>query len=193
MSVHHPDETRSIAKRIDETLRKCYALSLGIDALDPNGHSPNQADPSFVHDFFTAKTRHGGAGYRPTEVRAQFLNTFNKVAPQFLKTEHTQGLWPSLESVLGAGSFNEENIGERWTAFYASDSRYATGLKSEWIRLQKIRNDAVADLGLIDIPDSILNDDAKSFGHGQAKMHKTIFDELSIFKSKLLTLSLIHI
>ena len=103
MSVHHPDETRSIAKRIDETLRKCYALSLGIDALDPNGHSPNQADPSFVHDLFTAKTRHGGAGYRPTEVRAQFLNTFNKVAPQFLKTEHTQGLWPSLESVLGAG------------------------------------------------------------------------------------------
>ena len=187
MSVHHPDETRSIAKRIDETLRKCYALSLGIDALDPNGHSPNQADPSFVHDLFTAKTRHGGAGYRPTEVRAQFLNTFNKVAPQFLKTEHTQGLWPSLESVLGAGSFNEENIGERWTAFYASDSRYATGLKSEWIRLQKIRNDAVADLGLTDIPDSILNDDAKSFGHGQVKMHKTIFDELSIFKSKLLT------
>ena len=109
------------------------------------------------------------------------------MAPQFLKTEHTQGLWPSLESVLGAGSFNEENIGERWTAFYASDSRYATGLKSEWIRLQKIRNDAVADLGLTDIPDSILNDDAKSFGHGQVKMHKTIFDELNIFMGKLLT------
>ena len=51
------------------------------------------------------------------------------VAPQFLATEDTQGLWPLLDSVFSAGSFKAENAATRRDVFYASEIRYALGLK----------------------------------------------------------------
>ena len=39
MSVHLPEETKSLAAAVDCTLGACYALNLGADPLDPNGLS----------------------------------------------------------------------------------------------------------------------------------------------------------
>ena len=64
--------------------------------------------------------------------RAQFLDTTSNVAQQFLATEQTRGLWPSLDSFFGAGSFNADNAGgDQVGAFHASGSRYALALQSE--------------------------------------------------------------
>ena len=39
MSVHFPKETNLLAKSVDKPLRRCYRLCLGVDPLDPDGHS----------------------------------------------------------------------------------------------------------------------------------------------------------
>ena len=57
--------------------------------------------------------------------------------PQFLTTGQTRSLWPSLDSVFGAGSFSADNAASKWDAFCASGSRYALELQSEWGRLQR--------------------------------------------------------
>ena len=77
-----------------------------------------------MRDRSVLPVRLGGGGFRPKVERAQFPNTPNNVAPQFLATEQTRGLWPSLDSVIGAGSFNAMNAVTRWGAFYASGSSY---------------------------------------------------------------------
>ena len=78
-----------------------------------------------MRDRFVLPVRLGGGGFRPTVERAQFHNTPNIAAPQFLAAENTRGLWPSLDSVFGAGSFGAENAATRWGASYAPGSRHA--------------------------------------------------------------------
>jgi len=116
MSVHLPEETRSLAAAVDRSLRACYALCFGAGPLDPNGLSESQEDRAFVRDRFALPVRLGGGSFRPTVERALFLNNPSNVAPQFLATEQTRGLWPSLDLVFGAGSFNADNAATRWDA-----------------------------------------------------------------------------
>ena len=183
MSVHLPEETRSLAAAVDRTLRTCYALCFGADPLDPNGLSESQEDRAFVHDRFALPVRLGGGGFRPTAERALFLNTLNNVAPQLLATERTRGLWPSLDSVFGAGSFNADNAATRWDAFYASGSRFALALRSEWGRVQQARKDAIIAAGLPTPPtDTVLDASASSFGHKVEKLHRKVFKEIRSYR-----------
>ena len=101
---------------------------------------------------FVLPVRPGGCGFRPTVERAQFLDTPNNVASQFLATEQTWGLGPSLDSAFGAGSFNADNAATRWGAFCASGSRYALALQSGWGRLQRARNGVITAAGLATAP-----------------------------------------
>ena len=90
-----------------------------------------------MHDRLWSPVRLGGGGFRPAVERAQFSIIPRNVAPQFLETLYTWGLWPSLDSAFGTGSFNDENEAVRWAAFYASGIRHALALKSEWGRSGK--------------------------------------------------------
>ena len=129
-----------------------------------------------MHDRFALPVRLGGGGFRPTAERALFLNTLNNVAPQLLATERTRGLWPSLDSVFGAGSFNADNAATRWDAFYASGSRFALALRSEWGRVQQARKDAIIAAGLPTPPtDTVFDASASSFGHKVEKLHRKVF------------------
>ena len=85
-----------------------------------------------MHDHFLLPIRFEVGGFRPTLERAQFPSTPSNVTQQFLEIGHNRGLWPSLDSVLSAGSLNDENTATRWGAFCAPGSRYALALKSEW-------------------------------------------------------------
>ena len=109
MGVHQPEETKPLAAAVDRTLRACYALCLGAGPFDRNGFSESQENRAFVRGRFVLPVRLEGGGFRPTAERAQFLNTPNDAAPQFLAAQNTRGLWPSLDSVFGADSFNAEN------------------------------------------------------------------------------------
>ena len=106
------------------------------------------------------------------------------MAPQFLATEQTRGLWPSLDSVFGAGSFNAENAATRWDAFYASLSRYALAPHSEWGRLQRACNGTTAAAGLATPPTkSALGVSASAFGHKAVELHRAIFNEIWLYRS----------
>ena len=85
-------------------------------------------------------------------------------------------MWHSLDSVFGAGSFNDENEG----AFYAPKSCHALALKSERGRLQQARNDAVAATGLVTHPATNLDANAVAFGHRAVKPHTAIFNEIRL-------------
>ena len=105
------------------------------------------------------------------------------MAPQFLATEQTRGLWPSLDSVFGAGSFNADNAASRWDAFYASGSRIALALRSEWGRVQQARKDATTAAGLPTPPTkTALDASASAFGHKVEKLHRTIFKEIRLYR-----------
>ena len=101
-----------------------------------------------MRDRFVLPVKLRGGGFRPALERAQFLNTASNVAPQSLATKLTRGLWPSLDSAFGAGSFSAENAATRLAAFYFPWSRYALELQSEWGRLQHARNNIAAAAGL---------------------------------------------
>ena len=114
MGVHQPEKTKPLAAVVDRALRECYAFYLEVDTLDPNGPSDSQENRA---ERSLLPVRSGGSGFRPTVERAQFLNTPRNVASQFLATQHTRGLWSSLDSVCGAVVFTAENAATRWTAF----------------------------------------------------------------------------
>ena len=187
LQTNLPEETRTLAQAVDKTIERCYELAFGADLLDPGGPSdPNfSADPTFVRDLFTQKVKAGGGGYRVTAERAPFLNSLNLVAPQLLPgPNETGGLWPSLASVFGAGSFTDANKENRWSAFYASGSKYGTQLREEWLRLQGLRDSAAADAGLTDLPKSVLDAESEGFGHKCIKLHKSVFDHIKCLRSK---------
>ena len=87
MGVQLPGETKPLAAAVDRTLRASCALCLWANPLDPNGLSESQDNRAFVRDRFPRPVGLGGGGFRPTVVRAQFFNTPNNVAQQFLATE----------------------------------------------------------------------------------------------------------
>ena len=72
----------------------------------------------------------------------------SNAAPHILETEHTWGLWPSLDSVFGASRFSAETAAARWSVFYASRSRFAPELLPAFGRPKRARNDAVTAAGL---------------------------------------------
>ena len=77
------------------------------------------------------KCMHGGLGIRPMAGRASLLNGLNDSVPQMIdrvgeNDEVTQGLWNSISSIIGAGSFDEVNKATCWGTFHASGSIFAS-------------------------------------------------------------------
>ena len=114
MGVHLFEETKPLAAAVDLRPRACYALCLGAGPLDPNGLLGSQEGRALVRGRFVLPVRSEGGGFRPTAKRAQFLSTPNNECPKSLATGHTRGLWPSLDSVFGAGSFSAEYGATSW-------------------------------------------------------------------------------
>ena len=81
-----------------------------------------------MRDRFVPPVSTGCGAFRPAVTRVQCNSTSNNVSPQFLETEHTRGLWPSLDSAFGAGFFNDGNAATRWGVFYGPGSRHAQAL-----------------------------------------------------------------
>jgi len=71
--------------------------------------------------------------------RASLLNGLNCSLPQMIdridkdgdEEVFTPGLWNSLNSILGVGSFDHSNKDKCWEAFHASRSIFATDHRKE--------------------------------------------------------------
>ena len=138
-------------------------------------------------EISSAQKIRSGGGYRRTTRRALFLNNPSNVVPQLVSSGSTPGLWQSLTSILGDDSFTDGNEKQRWTAFYASGSRFGEALKAEWQRLQQLRSAAMAAAGLDNAGESVLDADTNSFGHRIRKLHKLTFDHTGSLERAAIT------
>jgi hypothetical protein len=125
MQTNMPSLVLPHALRIDEALLKAFA-SVSIE-LPTHEHDD---DDAFTLDRIQLRISDGGAGLRlPSSILDHaYLNTLNMVMPMLIGGSgwHLQALAPELVTHLGAGSFDDANRGQRWTAFLASGSPYAT-------------------------------------------------------------------
>ena len=74
---------------------------------------------------------------------------------------------------------NAENAATRWGAFYASGSRYALALLSEWGGIERARNGAITPAGLATPPTkTALDTSVSAFGYKVEKLHRATFNEI---------------
>ena len=154
LGTHLPSETRGLANKVDEALRKAYARCFGIDLLNPEGTRSDQTDPTFYRDLMGLKTKAGGMGYRNTERRSLFVNALSSALPQMMGDGETAPLWASLGDILGSDSFTEANADHCWQTFFNSGSAWATEFQSEIVRLKALHALALQSAGLTADPDS---------------------------------------
>jgi hypothetical protein len=123
--------------------------------------------------------------------RASLLNGLNGSVPQMIdrvgeNDEVTQGLWNSLSSIIGAGSFDEANKATCWGTFHASGSIFASDHLKEIGSLKTRDRGTLEALGKDPSPDSIFSAPDSGFGGGSKKLHKKLMDELRGNEARLL-------
>ena len=176
----------------DEPIQACLNGILGdICGHDPFSASANCPDPAFVSDRISLKCSHGGLGIRPMSRRASLLNGLNCSLPQMLnrtddKGHVTPGLWNTLDTILGPGSFDSANKPTCWAAFHTSGSVFASDHVKEINTLKTRYAHTLEALGEEPSPDSILSAPVIGFGYGKQKLHKTLMDALRGNEARLL-------
>jgi hypothetical protein len=176
----------------DSVIQACLDGILGgICGLDPFSAPAGCLDQAFVSDRIYLKCRNGGLGIRPMAGRASLLNGLNDSLPQMIdrvgeNDEVTQGLWNSLSSIIGAGSFDEANKTTCWETFHASGSIFASDHLKEISSLKTRYRNTLEALGEDPSPDSIFSAPDIGFGGGSKKLHKKLMDELRGNEAKLL-------
>ena len=143
LGTHLPSETRGLADKVDEALRKAYTRCFGIDLLNPEGTRSDQTDPTFCRDLMGLKAKAGGMGYRNTARRSLFVNALSSALPQMMGDGETAPLWASLGDILGSDSFTEANADHCWQTFFNSGSAWATEFQSEIDRLKALHASAL--------------------------------------------------
>mmetsp|Transcript_44298 Transcript_44298/g.56727 ORF Transcript_44298/g.56727 Transcript_44298/m.56727 type:complete len:604 (+) Transcript_44298:1667-3478(+) len=169
LATHLPSQTRELAERMDQCLRRLYETVNGVDLMDETAAPGYPIDPAFTADRFRLRTKDGGSGYRVTKDRANFANAMNQCAPRLAE------FFPSLAPLLG--DFDPDNDDTRWSLFFSSGSIYATELKSEFNRLKSMYLDACQSAALDPPPPCFLTDPVETFGRGlETKIQKSAFD-----------------
>ena len=82
LGTHLPSETRTLAAKVDDAMRKAYARCFGVDPLNAEDIWERQEDPTFHRDLMGLKASAGGVGYRNTARRAAFINAIANALPQ---------------------------------------------------------------------------------------------------------------
>ena len=165
-------------------------------------HPPRVPLLSFTEERVVLKTKHSGLGFRPYKHRYLLLNSLNNVLPQAIDRLDShgnliKGLWNSLSTVLGAGSFDDANKDQCWTAFHASNLSFASdhgtnmlssGFATEGvcasdhqslICLVKNRHfESHTTLAFEPPEGGIFAASDSCFGYGIKKLHKAIQDKL---------------
>jgi len=198
LATNYPSETVEFVNTVDEALKRAFTKSHGMNLQDPEQSKPpgsEHPDPSFISDRSRLRTSKGGAAIRTLSNRQLYLSSLCGVIPQLIdhadsKGNIIPGLFPTLVSVLGAGSFDDVNSDSRWSTFLASGSRAATEFSAEYSK-GKALHAAIIDqlkqpLGA-EQPSSIFDTPVEGFGYGIKKVHKAIQDERQQLQLQALT------
>jgi hypothetical protein len=183
---------QDITRLHDGPIQACLnGILKDICGYDPLSPPADGTYPNFVGDRIALKCKNGGLGIRPMTGRASLLNALNCSLPQMIDQvgvngDVTPGLWDSLSSVLGAGSFDHLNKATCWQAFHTSGSIFASGHLNE-IATVKTRYASTLDaLGEQPPQVSIFNTPDACFGYDTRKLHKKLMDELRSNEARLL-------
>lgn len=177
LSTNRCGLTTHITDEVDKALQEAYKLCFGEDYLLEQTHL---TDPLFTSDRLKLKSKHGGTGFRPTSLRLCFINTMNKVLPQLVSNDSHNGLWQSLESVLGKESFKVANHQSRWEHFHSTGSSIAFDMRLEWERIQKWHSDTISKAHIADsVTPPILNATINSFGHDEPHLQRDIVNHIA--------------
>ena len=67
LATHYPSDTRDMAARVDETIRRVRTMVYNADLMDTTGKHirQNQGDLTFTRDRINLKVAHNGGGGRP--------------------------------------------------------------------------------------------------------------------------------
>ena len=151
--------------------------------------------PNITSERIVLKCRNGGLGLRPYEQRYLLLNSLNNTLPQAIDRvdesgNFLSGLWNSLVSVLGPGSFNNANRTTCWSHFHSSGSLFGSDHCS-LVELVKDRYRCCLSALNVDVPEqeNIFSAPTSGFGFGVKKFHKSVQDVLREldYKGVLLT------
>ncbi len=96
--------------------------------------------------------------------------------------EVTQGLWNSLSSIIGAGSFDEANITTCWGTFHASGSVFASDHLKEIGCLKTRYRGTLEALGEVPSPDSIFSAPDIGFGGGRRNSTRSSWTNCAVTK-----------
>jgi hypothetical protein len=197
LATNYPSDTALFVATVDQAIRSAFVRGLGTDLLDPEHCQPSISglmDPYFISDRAKLRTSMGGASIRPLVDRQLFLNSICSVLPQLI--DHTDatgniipGLFPSLSTTLGAGSFDNDNNASRWRSLLNSGTKLAADFSSEYNKGKEVISTlrGQVHLEVADRPSSIFDEPIEGFGFGIRKIHKTIQDERQMLQHQLIT------
>ena len=102
------------------------------------------------------------------------------------KGDVTLGLWNTLGTILGPGSFDSTNKATCWGASHTSDYAFASSHMKEIGNLKTRYTHTLEALGEEPSRDSILSAPVIGFGNGTQKLHKTLVTVLRRNEARLL-------
>jgi hypothetical protein len=119
-----------LALEIDGFLKRILCNAAGFDIFEvPPVGTPCVTITS--ERIVVLKCKNGGLGFRPYEQRYLLLNSLNNTMPQATDRideigNSLPGLWNSLASILGQGSFDRSNRAPCWSHFHGSGSSFGS-------------------------------------------------------------------
>ena len=166
-----------LSSKLDSCLHFVLEKATGLKLFDP----PTTGGPLpwLTFERSELSTKHGGLGFRPYKKRLLLLNSLTNSLSQAIDRADedgvvTPGLWNSLSSVLGAGSFDHANKDTCWATFHDSGLSFANDHKTLINRAKDRYSDSLNVLGEV-LPDSgLLVTPAVGFGYGTSKLHSAI-------------------
>ena len=122
MATNNIIYTGPLAIEPDTYLRDILSTTAGFGIFEP----PPEGTPllSFTEERVALKSRNSCLGFRLYKHRYLLLNSLNNILPRAIDRldengYSIKGLWISLSSILGAGSFDDANKGQCWAGFHA--------------------------------------------------------------------------
>ena len=166
-----------LSSKLDSCLRFVLEKATGLNLFDP----PTAGSPLPLLTFQRSElsTKHGGLGFRPYEKRLLLLNSLTNSLSQAIDRTNeegviTPGLWNSLSSVLGAGSFDHANKDTCWATFHDSGISFANDHKTLINRAKDRYSESLNNLGEVPPETGLLVTPAVGFGYGTSKLHSAL-------------------
>jgi hypothetical protein len=182
LSTNLPSRTHQLAVYADTRLKSMIERITQAKLYNPA--NDGKPFPELTAERASQRINQSGLGFRCLAGRFLYLNSINVTLPQTLDQKDENGvfacgLWPSLERIFGANSFDAANGEVRWAQWHSSGGAYADEHLGLIARVKLEHIGACQLLGKDSSKDSALAKPDAGFGYGTRKLHRTINGSLT--------------